>query len=89
MELGAGPDLEIRSQEHAILAHRHAALAPVDGIALVGVDEGAFGRDARSPVGFDELLGGRRRREHKRKQEQAERHAEAGAQHGSSQQKGD
>ena len=44
MELRAGADLEVLAQEHAVRAHGHAALAPVNGIALVGVDERASAR---------------------------------------------
>ena len=85
MELGARPHLEIAAQEYAVLPHGHAALAPVNGVARVGVDEPALGDDGAAPVRLGQLIGGRRRRKHEREQEEAKRHAEARAQHAAQQ----
>ena len=41
MEFRAGADLEVLAEEYAV-RRTGAALAPVDGIARVGVDEGAL-----------------------------------------------
>ena len=82
MELRAGADLEVRAQEHTVRPHRRAALAPVDGVARVGVDERALGEHGTGAVGRGQQLGGRGRRKNVGKQEEAERDAEGGAEHG-------
>ncbi len=57
MELGAGPDLEVVLEVHKILIDRDPALAVVDRVGRVDVDEAA-GRDDLPLLAARHLLGG-------------------------------
>ena len=89
MELGAGADLEVLAQEYAVRAHRRAALAPVDGIARVGVDERALRRErrwrGRSSVSCSAAGGGGKMKGNKKKPSAT---PNAGAEHGAGEEDG-
>src|SRR5262245_5540995 len=69
MEGRPRPHLEVVLEEHEALIHADAALAPMDRIGRIGMDEGA-GRHERVLADGDRVGGGRRR-EYERKGEEA------------------
>jgi hypothetical protein len=84
VERRAGPDLEIRLEEDRAFVDGDLALAPVDRVGRVGVDERS-GRDQLRLVGLGQLLGRRRRGKHERIDEKTCRDAEGRAEHATEQ----